>query len=154
MLSALYAASKDPRARHDLDTYETPLLPPIWTMKEFLTFGASERFFSLLSGSIRNQVAREFGLPNVQTFESWTKCLVDPRNICAHHDRLFNRSMQKQPMRLKRAAIRAAPVNKVKAILECLDWMIRHRGMRSGVASRVSHLLARCPAVRPSELGF
>lgn len=154
MLSALYAASKDPRARHYLDTYQTPLLPPIWTMKEFLTFGASERFFSLLSGSIRNQVAREFGLPNVQAFESWIRCLVDLRNICAHHDRLFNRSMQKQPIHLKRAAIPTAPVNKVKAILECLDWMVRHRGMESDVTNRAAHLLNRCPMVQPSELGF
>lgn len=102
-------------------------------MKEFLTFGAASRLFQCLNGTIRTKIAAQFGIRSDAIFTNWLECLVDLRNICAHHDRLFNRSFQKQPARLRNAMVPTAPPQKLKAILECLDHLLQSRGIRSRV---------------------
>lgn len=80
--------------------------------------------------------------------------LVDLRNVCAHHDRLFNRIFQKQPSRLRRQNLPTAPVNKLKARLECLDHLLTSRGLAGGRVAAVQALLARYPDVQPAEVGY
>ena len=152
--TAAFTQTKDQRALHYRQTYATPILPPIWTMKEFLTFGRAVRIFKSLEGSLRTHIAAQFGVPSDQLFTSWLECLVDVRNICAHHDRLFNRSLPKQPQGLRRAGIPTAPRNKLKAILECLDYLLAQRGTPVGIVAEVGRLIARFPEVQPGEVGY
>ena len=91
----VFMTSKDRRAKHYKDTYSDPALPPIWHMKEFMTFGATSRILKHLSGQIRTAIACDFGIPKDAIFTNWVEAFVDLRNICAHHDRLFNRKFQK-----------------------------------------------------------
>lgn len=149
-----YAQTKDQRALHYRQRYASPILPPIWTMKEFLTFGRVVRIFKTLDGSLRTHIAAQFGVPSDQVFTNWLECLVDIRNICAHHDRLFNRSFPKQPQGLRRAGIPAAPRNKLKAILECLDYLLTQRGTPIEIVAQVSRIIARFPEVQPAEVGY
>jgi abortive infection bacteriophage resistance protein len=149
-----FAQTKDQRAVHYRQTYGSPILPPIWTMKEFLTFGRAVRIFKNLDGSLRTHIAAQFGVPSGQVFTSWLECFVDVRNICAHHDRLFNRSFPKQPQGLRRAGVPSAPRNKLKAILECLDYMLTQRGTAVGIVATVGHIIARFPEVQPAEVGY
>lgn len=151
---AAYGQSKDQRALHYKHTYGQPILPPIWTMKELLTFGRVVRIFKCLDGSLRQHIATQFGVPSDQVFASWLECLVDIRNICAHHDRLFNRSFQKQPQRLTRAAVPTAPTRKLKAILQCLDHLLTQRGAPVDVVAQVGRVLTRFPEVEPAEVGY
>lgn len=159
--ASVYEKSKDRRAKHYRETYGHPVLPPIWTMKEFLTFGAAARIFQCLDGSVRTAVATQFGVGSDDVFTSWVEALVDLRNICAHHDRLFNRSFQKQPKRLKKAilptgtgAIPMAAPNKLKALLECLDYLLVGRGIQSHVARTVGTIISRHPHVNPADAGY
>ena len=153
-LSSVYTKSKDARAQHYLAKYGDPVLPPFWTMKEFLTFGASVRFFALLSNAMKSAVAADFGVPTPEVFANWLECLVDLRNVCAHHDRLFNRNFQKQPSRLRRQNIPAAPNNKLKAQLECLDYMLAARGLPHKAVADVRKILGRFPDVTLAEVGY
>lgn len=152
----IYKRSKDRRARHYSATYSTPILPPIWTMKEFLTFGASSRVYQNLAGNLRTAISNNFGVPSDQVFTNWVTCLVDLRNICAHHDRLFNRSFQKQPMTLRSAAVPAPTVDreKLKAVLQCLDYMVEKRGEALKTTDNVAKIMRRYPAIIPSEAGY
>lgn len=149
-----YQRSRDGRAAHYKRFYSEPSLPPIWTMKEFLTFGATSRVLEGLAAVHRTQVAAQFGLPGDQLLLSWVRCLVDLRNICAHHDRLFNRSFQKQPQRYQRALLPSAFSNKLKAVLECLDYLLNSRGSPSRVTAKAAKLILRYPEVQPAEAGF
>lgn len=153
-ISALYEKTRDPRAKHYIDNYDNPVLPPIWTMKEFFTFGTSVRYFSYLSGSIKNTVANDFGMPTLPSLINWLSCIVDLRNFCAHHDRLFNRSFQKQPIFFRNAKIPIAPSNKLKAVLECLDWMIQKRGLNHDITTEVYDILRRYPVIPLVEVGY
>ncbi|WP_239026651.1 Abi family protein [Novosphingobium decolorationis] len=150
----VYVSSKDQRAKHYKETYSEPALPPIWTMKEFLTFGASSVIYKSLEGSLKTKIATQFGVSSDQVFTHWLDCLVDLRNMCAHHDRLFNRSFQKQPSRLRRAGIPAAPPQKLKAILECLDYLMEQRGAKISIVLKVQRIIAKFPEMRPAEAGY
>lgn len=150
-----FNSSKDRRAKHYLETYTAPTLPPIWVLKEFLTFGASARLYSALSGNVRTEIAGHFGVPSLPVFDSWVGSFVDLRNFCAHHDRLFNRGFQKQPQRLVRSAVPAVATDqsKLKAQLECLDFVLGNAGQRS-LVSKVEKVINRYPEVQNAEVGF
>lgn len=152
--AGIYRRSKDRRAKHYGSTYRSPIMPPIWTMKELMTFGASSRIYQSLSGPMRTAVSRDFGVNKDEIFANWLECLVDLRNVCAHHDRLFNRSFQKQPSTLRSAGIPTAPKAKLKAILECLDYASGQRGMPAGITARADAIIRRHPEVQPAEAGF
>lgn len=151
---AVYEKSNDRRAKHYAATYGDPILPPIWTMKEFLTFGATSRLLQSLSGPLRTHVAASFGVRSNEVFVSWVEALVDLRNICGHHDRLFNRNFQKQPKALRNPRVPLADPNTLCAILQCLDYLLRARGFPSAVEEMARGKLVRATAARLSEAGF
>jgi len=150
----VYEKSKDQRAKHYKQTYCPPLLPPIWTIKEFLTFGAASHIFQCLSNNNKNNISSQFGMSSYKVFVNWVECLVDLRNMCAHHDRLFNRSFQKQPTSYRLANVPTAPRNKLKAVLECLDFLLDQRGATENITSKVGQIIQRFPEVQPAEAGY
>ena len=151
-----FDASKDERAKHYRRNYDPPALPPIWTLKEFLTFGGAARLYATLAGPRREDVAKAFGVPRLPVFDNWVQCFVDLRNICAHHDRLFNRRFQKQLQHLTRENIPAARNNTLKAHLECLDHALSKIGEQDGYVAKAQQLinLQKYAAVNPAEVGY
>ena len=158
LFADVYLKSKDRRAQHYRDTYSDPALPPIWRMKEFMTFGATSRILQHLSGPIRTTIANDFGIPKDIILTNWVESLVDLRNICAHHDRLFNRKFPKQPTKLVISThhnkVPSAVSNSLKAILECLDYMLAKRSAAFDVTGKVSAVISRYPEMLPAEAGF
>jgi abortive infection bacteriophage resistance protein len=150
----VFQKSKDHRAKHYRDTYSAPVMPPIWTMKEFLTFGAASHIYQSLEGSLRTAIAAEFGVPKDTVFTNWVECLVDLRNMCAHHDRIFNRAFQKQPRKLISASLPTAHSSKLKAILECLEYMLLKKGARTSITLEVRKALGRYPQISLAEAGY
>lgn len=146
--------SRDERKKHYQKTYTEPPLPPIWVMKEFLTFGTSARLYRALSSNVRGRIANAFGVSSLPVFDSWVAAFVDLRNICAHHDRLFNRRFQKQLQRYRQAAVPTGDPAKLKAMLECLDLVLSRAGATDGLVNRVQKILDRYPEVSNAEAGF
>lgn len=151
---SIFEKSRDRRARHYRDTYSEPVLPPIWTMKEFLSFGASVRIFQCLNGVLRREIGAQFGVDSDDVFTSWLEALVDLRNICAHHDRLFNRRFQKQPKTWRRTAIPSAKPYRLKALLECLDYLLKQRGVPSEITVVVHKIISRYRQIELDEAGY
>lgn len=150
----VFRNSRDERARHYRRTYTEPSLPPIWMLKEFLTFGTSARFYATLANSIRGEIGKAFEVPALSVFDSWVPAFVDLRNVCAHHDRLFNRRFQKQPQRLRRANVPSADSTTLKAQLECLDHALRAAGATSDLVGSVQRVISCYPEVRKAEVGY
>lgn len=150
----VYESSKDRRARHYRETYGTPVMPPIWTMKEFLTFGATSRILQCLAGPLKTQIAGQFGVGSDLVFTNWVEALVDLRNVCAHHDRLFNRSFQKQPSRLRSAGVPTAQPKTLKGISECLDHLMSRRGSPVDITDKVRRIIMKYPEVNLAEAGY
>lgn len=142
----VYIASKDMRAKHYKDSYSTPFLPPIWILKEFLTFGTASRILKDLSTCVLIDVSTRFGLPKQtprNVIENWVQALVDLRNICAHHDRLFNRTFQKRLRQSNKLNIPAPDIrhDKLRALTQCLDHMMSARRGQSDVEKAVCRIL-------------
>lgn len=153
-LSNIFYKKSDPRAQHYFTEYNPPMLPPIWVLKEFMTFGNVNYLLDRLSKSNQKSIANIFLVSQFDIFESWVKALIDLRNICAHHDRLFNRSLPKQPKGLQAKGIPSAPRNKLKALLQCLDYLLSGQGYNPTAVADVGKLIAHCSAVHPYELGY
>lgn len=83
---------KNAPIQHYYDTYNTPALPPIWTVLEAMTIGQLSRLLAGLHLDHRKSVATCFGY-NEGVICSWLKSLTLLRNICAHHSRLWNTSV-------------------------------------------------------------
>jgi abortive infection bacteriophage resistance protein len=145
----------DPRAKHYFSTYNPPMLPPIWVIKDFMTFGSANHFFGTLSKANKDKIAQNMNVFNAEILQSWIKALIDLRNICAHHDRLFNKSFQKQPTRIKKFNVPIATTpNRLYSLLECMQHFIRVHEPGFDIFVPFRALVAATPAVRPAELGF
>ncbi len=85
--------SKEIFISHYYEKYTEPKHPPAWMAIEILSFGQLSKMFSnLKTNDAKKAVALHFGLSN-SILESWIEHLVYIRNICAHHNRLWNRTM-------------------------------------------------------------
>lgn len=153
---SIYDRSKDRRAKHYGETYGSPALPPIWTLKEFLTIGQAERAYCNLSSTLRTNIAKEFGVPSRDVFTNWLKCFVDLRNACAHHDRIFNRRFQKQPTVLTSVSVPTAQPATLKAVLECLDYVLKSvdRRRQRSVVTEARRIINGYPQITPAEVGY
>lgn len=76
--------------------YSDPL-PPAWMIMEITSFGTLSMLYKNLNPSKeKREIAHHFGLSD-SVFETWLHSIVYLRNICAHHTRLWNRSMSIRP---------------------------------------------------------
>lgn len=81
--------------QHYQRKYTSPLLPPSWAIAECLSFGKWSTLYKQLAHG-KGAIAGAFGLaPPV--LESWLHSLNVLRNVCAHHARLWNRSLPFEP---------------------------------------------------------
>lgn len=81
--------------------YSDPF-PPSWMSMEITSFGTVSLLYKNLKPSKeKRDIARHFGLADV-VFSKWLHSLVYLRNVCAHHTRLWNRSMSIRPSHPRR----------------------------------------------------
>ena len=89
--------SSETYIQHYRNTYDDPAVPAVWMVAEMMSFGQLSRWYSLLAdASLRSTIAKPFNLREEQLV-SIVKHLVDVRNICAHHGRLWNRGFRSPP---------------------------------------------------------
>lgn len=95
-LSSEYERSKETHIKHYRKKYEksgNPDLPPIWSAVEIMTLGQFSHWLSNLKPkSLKGKIAKPYGLDEA-VLCSFLHHLTVIRNICAHHARLWNRSM-------------------------------------------------------------
>jgi abortive infection bacteriophage resistance protein len=84
--------SKEISIAHYKEKYSEPVFPPIWVTAEALSFGQCIKFCKALDREHRNKIARTFR-QDEKFVMNWMHCLSALRNYCAHHVRLWNRSM-------------------------------------------------------------
>ena len=79
--------------KHYKNKYTNPVRPPAWMSLEVVTFTTLSKFYQNLNLTPEKKaVARHCGL-HPFVLENWMHVISDIRNICAHHSRLYNRSL-------------------------------------------------------------
>lgn len=70
--------------------------PPLWLAAEGFSFGDLVTLYRRSPTQVRKATAMEFDVPDA-VFVSWLLMLQTVRNICAHHGRLWNRTIGTKP---------------------------------------------------------
>lgn len=91
----LLDVSSEAFATHVRDKYDG--IPPIWIATETWDFGTMSLFFQIMSPADQLKVARDLSVPKPTMLTSWLLCLNYVRNVCAHHSRLFRRTLVNKP---------------------------------------------------------
>jgi abortive infection bacteriophage resistance protein len=151
-----YGRSKEMFAKHFKTKYKEHQYLPIWMAVETMTFGQTLTFFRGSSDDIRKAVASPYG-QSEEVFTSWLLSLNTIRNICAHHGRLWNRTLGITPMIPKKQADWHTPTfahDKVFAVLCILQHSLKVTAPQSLWAQRLQTLLHEFPDVPAIEMGF
>lgn len=84
--------------RHFVAKYDPPI--PIWVSIEIWEFGQAVRLFGGLKRHHQDNISNRFGVARSATFRSWLKSINMVRNICSHHERVWNRAITLSPAQL------------------------------------------------------
>lgn len=136
-------------------------IPPAWMSFEVLSLGLLSRFYQNLKFSVpaKAGIARHFGLTEPRVFQSWIRSLTYVRNICAHHSRLWNRTLTQTPKIIQTPPtlwISTPPAanDKIFYLLCCLVHMLRQIDPQSEFVNKLKLLFDQYTAVNPQQMGF
>ena len=138
--------------------YSDPM-PPSWMTFEVASFGSVSRLYqNLKPGRTRRAVAHSFGL-NDHVFISWLHTLVYVRNVCAHHARLWNRTLgiiPEIPRTTHKQWLTKPGVNprKVYFLLSMILYLHHSVNPHNTFAEKIKNLFKDHPNVDPSAMGF
>lgn len=137
--------------------YDT--IPPSWIMLEITSFGSlSYLYQNLKPCKSKTDIANFFGL-NEKVFSSWLHSLVYLRNVCAHHSRLWNRTMSIQPMfpkKPKNQWLTHSNIlnNKVYFFFSMILYLLNTINPGNSAAKRIVDLLEEFPSIDLKAMGF
>ncbi len=94
-LTNITDSSKELFVKHYRDKYGDGYLP-LWAAVENMTIGMLLTFYKGTESDIKKVVALEYGVDE-KVLKSWIGCLNSVRNICAHHARLWNKTLGYKP---------------------------------------------------------
>jgi abortive infection bacteriophage resistance protein len=84
--------SKEEFIPHFEAKYKTTDLP-IWTLVEVISFGTLSKIYTILKTEEQKNVTHKLKGINNTVFKNWLHFLSVVRNICAHHSRLWNKTL-------------------------------------------------------------
>lgn len=134
-------------------------LPPAWICLEIVSFGTLSMLYSNLKyGKEKREIANYFGV-NDKVFESWLHSIVYIRNVCAHHSRLWNRTLSispQIPIETSKCWINTSQVrnNKVYFVLSIIRYLLLTVNPNSTFPIRLKYLLSSYKNVDPFAMNF
>lgn len=152
--------SREPFAVHFRNTYgDEHKLPPYWMLANLMDFGMVFSFYRGAPNVIRKSIAAPFGIaPKVM--DSWLLAINTTRNICAHHGRLWNRTLGTRPTipRVKNDSRWHRPYkvkpDKVFVVLTILSLMLETVAPDTSWRSRLFKLIDTRSAADKRRMGF
>lgn len=150
--------------RHYTSKYTDPATPPAWMSLEIMSFGQLSKLYkNLKMAPEKKNVSRHFDV-HPYVLESWVESLSYVRNICAHHARLWNRTLtvkptvptkfvgiwDKQPTVAESMQIGM----KVYPLLNCIAYLLQKVNPTSSFRDRFLSLLKQHPDIPVHIMGF
>lgn len=151
--------SKEVFVAHYRSTYDTPTLPPIWTVVEVMSLGQLSKWVSgLTRGQDRKAIAENYDIDEI-VLTSFLHHLTIVRNICAHHGRLWNRSfgfqakIPRRPQQLQQS-LNPAQAKRLYNTLVILEHMMNIISPVHHWKKRLIGLFEKYPIADPQAMGF
>ena len=144
--------------------YTDPRVPSLWHVTELMTLGELSLWVKATSDNrIKDELAKDLGLPNKEVLEGTLQLLSYIRNICAHHSRLWNRKtvkrapnirQMKSDMDIDRSGKQHQPRNSIYNVLIILARTLRHQSPDTTFPLRVRSLIETRSASQQVAMGF
>ena len=140
--------------------YIRPAFPPAWKTLELASLGTlSKLYYNFSDKKVKKAIAREFNLPNHEILESWMRSIASLRNCCAHHARIWNRSLSATPQmtgKIRGNWINHTDIdsNRLYAVLCCTAYWMESINGKSHFVSGLKNLIAKYPMVDVAAMGF
>jgi abortive infection bacteriophage resistance protein len=135
-------------------------LPPSWKTLELASFGClTKLYFNFSETKAKKKIARSYGIPQHDIIESWMASINALRNACAHHERVWNRSMSLWPQLPAKLSGRwisntTVPKNRLYAVLSCIVYWLNAIQPTNTFVQKFKTLLAIHPEVDIAAMGF
>lgn len=152
-LDQLAARSKDEFVRHFTARYSGPL--PIWIAIELWDFGMLSTFLAGMAVVDQGTVGIKYGVQRPELLIGWMRGINLVRNICAHHGRLWNRSLADQPKppklgeiaRLDHIATDVFAQSRLYGVAAPMQFLLRTINPTTTWSTRLRDQLATFPTV-------
>lgn len=133
-------------------------MPPAWMTMEVSSFGTLSMLYRYFKpGYARRKVAKFYGVSD-SVFESWLHSIVYVRNICAHHSRLWNRTLRIRPLFPRKSGMPflTGPVanNRVYYMLSIVQFLLQTINPSSSFSVGLKQLFRDFPEVDLCAMGF
>ncbi len=156
-LKSEFARSDDEQILRFKEMYSDPF-PPAWITLEISSFGTLSMLYKLLKPSnVKRSVANFYGISD-KVFESWLHSIVYVRNICAHHSRLWNKSLRIKPLypRKTEYAFLSPSVRHDRAyyVLSIIQYLLKIVNPKTTFPVKLKNLLNDFPSVDIAAMGF
>ena len=138
--------------------YSNPL-PPSFITLEMTSFGTlSHLYENLKSDFAKRQISQTFGLADM-VFISWLHSFVYIRNVCAHHARLWNKTLQIQPLfprRTQHTWLKNKTVcnNRIYYVLSMIIYFLNTVNPNHTFKQKLENLFLKYPNVDRRAMGF
>lgn len=132
---------------------------PIWMAGEIVSLGCTLKIYGGISNKIKQNVAADYGVPD-EVLLSWIKTVHAIRNICAHHGRLWNRTLGIKPRIPKKRRYPEwhdpvkIPQDKIFGILTIFQYLLRIIAPQSKWKDRLLSLLKNYSEISIEDMGF
>jgi len=148
--------SKEQFIKHYQDKYDSPKYPPSWMIVETLSFGTWSKVYKDLLSEDKKEIAKAFSVPSADIMESWFHTLSHLRNLCAHHNRLWNRNFGVFfPRALDTLEPHFAKKFTLYSRLVPLRYISNNVAISNGMTERLQNLFSTAPAIVTLEkMGF
>ena len=138
--------------------YSNPF-PPSYMLLEITSFGTLLRLYNnLVPGKQKKDIAAAFGLPDA-VFASWLHTVVSIRNVCAHHERLWNRKLRIQPLFPRRTqhtwlANKTVSNNRLFYALSMLIYLLNTVTPKHSFKQKLENRFMKYPNADRAAMGF
>jgi abortive infection bacteriophage resistance protein len=146
--------SKELFVRHFYDKYDDEHLP-VWAAVEIISFNTLSRLFGNLKERQQKKIIASLKIPPF-VFRSWLHALTVVRNMCAHHSRVWNKTLGVRPVKPRNNAAFASLENeKIFFVLTIIQYLlVRINDDEMDFRSDLKALLEQYPEIPLEKMGF
>jgi len=139
--------------KHYYDNYNNPDMPPSWVVFEEVSFGLISRLFEGLYKSETVHIRADYKISH-DVFSSWLHSISYIRNLCAHHSRLWNKTLVTKPKIAKYYADKFNGNSKIYSVIVVIQIILEKISPDNTLLARLKDLLAKYPETPIAEMGF
>jgi abortive infection bacteriophage resistance protein len=145
--------SKELFIKHYYRKYCSPRLPPSWMTFEIQSLGTLSQIFKALNQENKKEVSKIFNLDS-KIIESWLHSITYLRNLCAHHNRIWDRRFTITPQKAKLYKQYLLENDKFYAQAVVLEVFLKVIAKDSYWPARLKNLLEENPSISLTKMGF